>query len=393
MSVKAADKAEVSSIDANWRVLVTRDSDNLVRNFTYAGLQTLIAGVAAPGGSNGQLQVNNNGAFAGLQGSSYSGSDLTLGGNLAVNGAVIGGTASGNNLTLQSTSHATKGKILFGASAYDEVNNRLGLGNVSPSYTLDAFKTVDSDFVARIRNTSTNGTAKGLLIDTDQNSAGNIALEVRSGGVTKLTVTTMGLSIPASDLTMSSGKGVLFDANHGLFAWDGSSVKILSNNDPIRFVGSSEWARFDTSGRFGIGIATLAARLHVVASDAAVKGQILQGVASQSAVLNQLQGVSSTSTVRAQADIDTAWIDSTDATRKARLILRAWDTAGREVARGWGDGSDGRVAVAAPASAPTDAHLAASQISFYLDESGHNLLVRAKYSDRATLKLATIALA
>lgn len=51
--------------------------------------------------------------------------------------SVIGGTASGNNLTLSSTSHATKGKILFGTSAYDEVNNRLGIGTTTPLYGLD----------------------------------------------------------------------------------------------------------------------------------------------------------------------------------------------------------------------------------------------------------------
>ena len=46
--------------------------------------------------------------------------------------SVIGGTASGNNLTLSSTSNATKGKILFGTSGYDEVNNRLGIGTTVP---------------------------------------------------------------------------------------------------------------------------------------------------------------------------------------------------------------------------------------------------------------------
>ena len=47
---------------------------------------------------------------------------------------VSGGTDSGDNLTLQSTSNATKGKILFGAnSAYDEVNDRLGIGQLVPT--------------------------------------------------------------------------------------------------------------------------------------------------------------------------------------------------------------------------------------------------------------------
>lgn len=51
---------------------------------------------------------------------------------------LYGGTASGNNLTLHSTSNATKGSIFFGSgSAFDDVNDRLGIGTTSPSYNLD----------------------------------------------------------------------------------------------------------------------------------------------------------------------------------------------------------------------------------------------------------------
>ena len=49
--------------------------------------------------------------------------------------SVKGGTVASENLTLTSTAHATKGKILFGTSAYDEVNNRLGIGTDSPDST------------------------------------------------------------------------------------------------------------------------------------------------------------------------------------------------------------------------------------------------------------------
>jgi hypothetical protein len=46
---------------------------------------------------------------------------------------LIGGTASGNNLVLQSTSHATKGQTQIGATLYvDEVNGRVGIGTASP---------------------------------------------------------------------------------------------------------------------------------------------------------------------------------------------------------------------------------------------------------------------
>jgi hypothetical protein len=55
----------------------------------------------------------------------------------AIVDTVYGNTTSGGNLTLSSTSHATKGKIIFGTSAYDEVNNRLGITTASPAALLD----------------------------------------------------------------------------------------------------------------------------------------------------------------------------------------------------------------------------------------------------------------
>ncbi|MFG2380550.1 hypothetical protein [Streptomyces avermitilis] len=67
----------------------------------------------------------------------------TVSGDLAVTGTtssatVQGGTASGANLTLNSTSNATKGKILLGAnSAYDEVNKRLGINTISPTQAVE----------------------------------------------------------------------------------------------------------------------------------------------------------------------------------------------------------------------------------------------------------------
>ncbi len=78
--------------------------------------------------------------------------------------SLIGGTASGEDLTLQSTAHATKGSILFGTSAYDEVNNRLGLGTASPSETLD----VNNDTI-RLRTAKTPSSA------TDTGTHGQIA--------------------------------------------------------------------------------------------------------------------------------------------------------------------------------------------------------------------------
>jgi hypothetical protein len=63
-----------------------------------------------------------------------------------------GGTASAENLTLNSTANATKGKILLGAnSALDEANTRLGVGTASPESVLDL---VESSVRFNIKNSS-----------------------------------------------------------------------------------------------------------------------------------------------------------------------------------------------------------------------------------------------
>jgi hypothetical protein len=49
----------------------------------------------------------------------------------ASNQNIYGSTASGGTLTLNSTTNAIKGKILFGNSAYDESNNYLAIGNTT----------------------------------------------------------------------------------------------------------------------------------------------------------------------------------------------------------------------------------------------------------------------
>ena len=88
--------------------------------------------------------------------------------------SVIGGTASGNNLTLSSTSHATKGKILFGNSTYNELTNMLGIGTTSPTQTIEVTRnTSGADYPSiLIKNTNTSG---------DSHSA--IDLQVNNGAV------------------------------------------------------------------------------------------------------------------------------------------------------------------------------------------------------------------
>jgi hypothetical protein len=84
---------------------------------------------ASPGGSNTEVQFNDSGSFGGDAGMVYNKTTdiLTVAGEV-ITPILRGGTASGGNLTLSSTSDATtKGKVIFGSSAYDEVNDRLGV--------------------------------------------------------------------------------------------------------------------------------------------------------------------------------------------------------------------------------------------------------------------------
>jgi len=110
---------------------------------TLDGITTTKLGYLTDVTSNIQAQLNTKDAILTF------GSGLTRTVNAIANNlitglsggqTVIGGTASGNNLTLFSTSHATKGKILFGASTYDEVNDTLGIGITTPLYPIHIYR-------------------------------------------------------------------------------------------------------------------------------------------------------------------------------------------------------------------------------------------------------------
>jgi hypothetical protein len=78
-------------------------------------------------------------ALGGFTGTLPATGTIALATGISGGQTINGGTASGNNLTLNSTSNATKGKIFFGAnSAYDGANNRLGIGTTSPSQTIES---------------------------------------------------------------------------------------------------------------------------------------------------------------------------------------------------------------------------------------------------------------
>jgi hypothetical protein len=94
-----------------------------------------------PAGSNGQVQFNDNDSFGADSNLFWDNTAKEL-----QTGVIRGSNQSGGNLTLKSTSNATKGKIYFGAnSVYDEVNDRFGIRNTAP------------DFLFQVTGDGTNG--------------------------------------------------------------------------------------------------------------------------------------------------------------------------------------------------------------------------------------------
>jgi hypothetical protein len=84
-----------------------------------------------------------------------------------------GGTASGNNLDLQSTLNATKGKIRFGSSsAYDEANVRLGIGTQSPSTPLHVTSSSTGGTQFWFQNSDTGGKTYAMLSTGSANTGG-----------------------------------------------------------------------------------------------------------------------------------------------------------------------------------------------------------------------------
>ncbi len=81
--------------------------------------------------------ASDHGALTGLSDDDHSQYGLLAG--RAGGQTLIGGSASGEGLILNSTSHATKGTISIGGTLYaDEVNNRVGIGTSSPIGSIQA---------------------------------------------------------------------------------------------------------------------------------------------------------------------------------------------------------------------------------------------------------------
>ena len=143
----ATNAANIATNTADIATLTTHDpatvTDTASINMSITGQE--ISGVVIPGGVD-------HGSLANLTDDDHTNYALLAGRSSGQ--TLNGGNTSGDNLTLRSTSHPTKGDIVLGTSVYDEANNRLGLGTSSPTETLD----VNNDTI-RVRSSKTPSSA------------------------------------------------------------------------------------------------------------------------------------------------------------------------------------------------------------------------------------------
>jgi hypothetical protein len=103
-------------------------SDTATVNLSYDGVSNLLSADVLQAGLD-------HGSISGLSDDDHSQYALLAG--RSGGQSLVGGSASANDLSLSSTSNATKGKIKLGASsAFDEANSRLGIGSNAPDSLL-----------------------------------------------------------------------------------------------------------------------------------------------------------------------------------------------------------------------------------------------------------------
>lgn len=133
-------------------VEATEVTANAALPATSAAAGTLIAAAAdkATPADTDSLALSDSAASSVLKKLTWSNLKAYLGSlyarlaGVAGGQTLTGGTASGENLTLRSTAHATKGAIVFGSeSEYDEANNRLGIGTLTPAAKVHALSTTE----------------------------------------------------------------------------------------------------------------------------------------------------------------------------------------------------------------------------------------------------------
>ncbi|MFW0837845.1 MAG: hypothetical protein ACKKL5_02485 [Candidatus Komeilibacteria bacterium] len=201
---------------------------------------------------------------------------------------VQGSTDAGGDLTLKTTTNATKGHIFFGDdanSAYDDVNNRLGIGTTAPASSLHVLSSAAGNAPVRIEHAATpssdylqvasNGATGGDILTI--NSTGQVGIGTTSPGSYYTYADDLvlykvdGVSNQGAGLSLISGSNdisvIAFgDGMTGSSSYAGSIMYNHADNSMRLSTNANEAIRIDSSGEVGIGTTDPGAKLDVYTS-------------------------------------------------------------------------------------------------------------------------------
>ena len=217
---------------------------------TNSRINELVAAAIASAGAN---YLTKNG-LTGLTGNWNAGLFSITANSVILGSAantIAGGATSGGGFTLSSTTNATKGKLLFGTSAYDEVNNRLGIGTNAPLHSIHARLDQSGVTGIAVQNATSTGIARFLVLGSSR----SIGFGVYGSAATPYG------SVAGNDCYIYG------DGNNFVIMAEGASSTIKFSAGPSTL----EIARVN-SGGFSIGMAGIAtsARLHIGAQTSAI---------------------------------------------------------------------------------------------------------------------------
>jgi hypothetical protein len=187
---------------------------------------------------------------------------------------ITGATTAGGSTTLTSTTNATKSKILFGTSAYDEGHNRLGLLTSSPTIgfdylptTLDSITNIigsatQTSFHAKLTSTgSISPPSQGFLFEWDINPNAPVS----GAGVNVFQVLGRINSANTQAFSNAATRNLTFTLDHagtGNHSGLMTAMNVLVRNLNTAIVGQMHGLDTQVANSGG-GTATLSTELHI----------------------------------------------------------------------------------------------------------------------------------
>lgn len=190
-----------------------------------------------------------------------------LANNVGITGGttLVGGTASGDDITLSSTSNGTKGNIFFGTSTYDEVNNRLGIGTMTPSLDMSIVK---SGATAQFNMISYNTTGSNRSICFFQTATGTVGSPGNVAASDQLGEFIFS-GYAGSAFRNVGGFNARVPASPGTISATNMPCELYWEVTPLSSIVRAEKMRLSSEGRLYVGGAALATGiLHIAAGSA-----------------------------------------------------------------------------------------------------------------------------